>query len=287
MKALAVGRPVGKTGPMPTMTAEEREVSQRKSDRRSYARHAEERKARARAKDAERRAAVAAAEGREVRKPGRPKVERTAEETRELRRVKTAAWREANVERSREITRESEKRRAAARALAEGRDPGKRGPPKRFTDEEIAVKRLAISTRNYYANHEENREKAARRAREIRAEKAAGIFVSRKFSPLTPEQKRQSDVRFSQKRRARLLAAIGGGYTGEDLNTMRRRQENSCNLCGCELNEANETLDHVLPLALGGAHNMSNFQLLCGPCNYAKGAKHPSGFKFRTSVKCE
>ena len=221
------------------------------------------------------------------RKPGRPKVVRTETEARELRRVKAAKWRSNNLDRSREIVRESEKRRAAKRAVAEGRVVGKKGPPKLFTEEEKKAKRLAKTLRNYYVDHDANREYAAQRAREIRAEKAAGTYVSKAKRRLTAEEKRQAEIRYSQARRARLLAAIGGGYTAEDLNEMRRRQENSCNLCGCELNEANETLDHVMPLALGGAHNMDNFQLLCGSCNYAKGKKHPSGFKFRTSIMCE
>ena len=213
-KAVAEGRSVGKTGPLP-MDPAERAARQCESDRQSYTRHAEERKAKARAKDAERRAARAAAEGREVRKPGRPKVERTPEEVREMRRIKTALWREENLDRSREITRESEKRRAAARAVAEGRVPGKKGPVKKFTDEELAAKRLALTNKNYRENIESRREYAARRAREIRAEKKAGTYVSKAKSKLTAEEKRQAQVRSSQARRARLLAAIGGGYTAE------------------------------------------------------------------------
>lgn len=35
-------------------------------------------------------------------------------------------------------------------------------------------------------------------------------------------------------------------------------------------------VDHVMPRALGGKHVMSNLQLLCGPCNRRKYAKHPA-----------
>lgn len=34
-------------------------------------------------------------------------------------------------------------------------------------------------------------------------------------------------------------------------------------------------VDHVTPRALGGGHTVANFQLLCGPCNLDKRAKHP------------
>ncbi len=37
-------------------------------------------------------------------------------------------------------------------------------------------------------------------------------------------------------------------------------------------------VDHIMPLALGGEHSPSNIQLLCGPCNLRKSAKHPVRF---------
>lgn len=37
-------------------------------------------------------------------------------------------------------------------------------------------------------------------------------------------------------------------------------------------------VDHIMPLALGGEHAPGNLQLLCGPCNVRKWAKHPIDF---------
>lgn len=37
-------------------------------------------------------------------------------------------------------------------------------------------------------------------------------------------------------------------------------------------------VDHIMPLALGGIHEPLNLQLLCGPCNLSKSAKHPIRF---------
>lgn len=37
-------------------------------------------------------------------------------------------------------------------------------------------------------------------------------------------------------------------------------------------------VDHIVPLALGGAHEPSNLQLLCPPCNRSKHAKDPVRF---------
>jgi 5-methylcytosine-specific restriction endonuclease McrA len=35
------------------------------------------------------------------------------------------------------------------------------------------------------------------------------------------------------------------------------------------------TIDHVVPIALGGRHVLGNMQLLCAACNRAKGATPP------------
>jgi 5-methylcytosine-specific restriction endonuclease McrA len=38
------------------------------------------------------------------------------------------------------------------------------------------------------------------------------------------------------------------------------------------------TLDHIMPLSLGGEHSYRNTQCLCRRCNTAKGARHPKEF---------
>ena len=38
------------------------------------------------------------------------------------------------------------------------------------------------------------------------------------------------------------------------------------------------TIDHLIPLALGGMDEDVNLVASCGPCNYRKGAKHPLDF---------
>jgi 5-methylcytosine-specific restriction endonuclease McrA len=56
-------------------------------------------------------------------------------------------------------------------------------------------------------------------------------------------------------------------------NSIRRSQGGRCAVCGVQfLGDAVETLDHVVPWRLGGdPPDGSNWQLLCKPCNEAKG----------------
>jgi 5-methylcytosine-specific restriction endonuclease McrA len=47
-----------------------------------------------------------------------------------------------------------------------------------------------------------------------------------------------------------------------------RRDGERCRRCGTT---EGLTLDHIIPLSKGGTNRIDNLQLLCGPCNRAKG----------------
>lgn len=51
-----------------------------------------------------------------------------------------------------------------------------------------------------------------------------------------------------------------------------------CAACRSDLRKTGYHRDHIVPLVRGGAHEPSNIQLLCPPCNLSKGAKHPVDF---------
>jgi 5-methylcytosine-specific restriction endonuclease McrA len=55
------------------------------------------------------------------------------------------------------------------------------------------------------------------------------------------------------------------------------RQKWRCAVCRVDLKQGKH-LDHVIPLAAGGKHEIGNLQWLCPPCNGAKAAKHPIQF---------
>jgi 5-methylcytosine-specific restriction endonuclease McrA len=51
-----------------------------------------------------------------------------------------------------------------------------------------------------------------------------------------------------------------------------------CVYCAARLDQHNATLDHVVPLARGGAHDPGNLVVACAPCNRLKGDRLPFEF---------
>ena len=211
----------------------------------------------------------------DLTRPKDARVPQTEDEKREKRRLKQLAWRVKNLERSREIVRESEKRRAAARAIAEGREPGKVGPPRRFTPEEKRAKRKAKTEAYNAANLDEVREKA--RIRE--AAKRAGTFVSKALPRLTEEEKRLTEVAWAATRRVR-TRANGGKFTRADITWLATAQSGTCLFCGDPLGDEVPHIDHWVPISRGGSNDPDNLALLHQSCNGRKGAKMPADLGF-------
>ena len=56
-----------------------------------------------------------------------------------------------------------------------------------------------------------------------------------------------------------------------------------CVLCGRKILYDDVSLDHVIPLAMGGADDISNVQITCRACNLFKGSVLPSDFVDRVT----
>jgi hypothetical protein len=72
-------------------------------------------------------------------------------------------------------------------------------------------------------------------------------------------------------RRAIGHGAIIGDVPPDTRAILRERFGEICLVDGC--NNPATDVDHVIALADGGVHDISNFQTLCGSCNKSKGAK--------------
>lgn len=58
----------------------------------------------------------------------------------------------------------------------------------------------------------------------------------------------------------------------DQIERLAQRQGYNCVGCGGELGDSGHA-DHIIPRSVGGADVEMNMQVLCGPCNYRKGAR--------------
>ncbi len=54
-----------------------------------------------------------------------------------------------------------------------------------------------------------------------------------------------------------------------------RRDNHACRYCGASAPDVPLTVDHVIPIALGGTDDPSNLVTACQPCNAGKSASSP------------
>ena len=70
-------------------------------------------------------------------------------------------------------------------------------------------------------------------------------------------------------------------YSKEEREIIYNKANGCCTLCGQRLKLSNFTLDHVIPLSMGGADNLKNLQASCLACNRFKNNILPSEFNQR------
>lgn len=67
--------------------------------------------------------------------------------------------------------------------------------------------------------------------------------------------------------------------TKKQIDELRIKQRGRCGICKKKLVAQN--IDHVMPIAKGGAHEIKNLQLLCPKCNAEKHDTHPIDYMQR------
>ena len=83
--------------------------------------------------------------------------------------------------------------------------------------------------------------------------------------------------RTHQHNRRAKLKANGGTLSSDICRVLMAAQMGKCACCKSTLDDKYH-LDHIVPIARGGANSDDNVQLLCATCNLRKGAKHPVEF---------
>lgn len=79
---------------------------------------------------------------------------------------------------------------------------------------------------------------------------------------------------YCNQRRAKASKRLSRGL----VYLLMQEQGGKCPYCSTDLRVSGHSIDHYMPLSLGGAHEDWNIQLTCGPCNSRKRSKHPAKF---------
>ena len=100
------------------------------------------------------------------------------------------------------------------------------------------------------------------------------IAAAKEWVERNPEKRRA--IANSYKHRRRSMEE--GGVSGAELLRWTKAQEKVCYWCGADCSGGIH-VDHVMPFALGGLHEIDNLVISCPPCNLQKNKKHPDVFR--------
>lgn len=77
----------------------------------------------------------------------------------------------------------------------------------------------------------------------------------------------------SRNRRSRIKSVIFIPVTRVQIEGLLLKQRRRCAICKKQLTKFH--IDHIMPVAKGGSHEIGNLQILCPKCNLRKHATHP------------
>lgn len=122
---------------------------------------------------------------------------------------------------------------------------------------------------------EQRRASAVERARKWReANPGADSAASRRWQEANPESVRRNAARY----RARKLDALIHDVPEIMVWEFNPAGPGCCNYCACELSFKDRRawhIDHVIPLARGGMHEIGNLVIACASCNLRKHDRTP------------
>lgn len=132
--------------------------------------------------------------------------------------------------------------------------------------------KLKEQQKEHYLNNKEKRNAKSREYSKKNYDKV--VIQVKKYQKENPEKVKAWRFNTKSKRRMRINNTIIP-FTSEQLNDRLSVYDNKCWMCG---NNAQE-IDHVIPLARGGAHMLSNLRPACTHCNRQKSYKKHTEFQ--------
>lgn len=124
--------------------------------------------------------------------------------------------------------------------------------------------RVREQARAYYAANTEVIKERIRVIRERDPEKYRAIHSG--WKKRNPEAVRA----MGNKRRVLETAAPGEHYTADEWKATKARYDHRCLMCRRQEPTIRLTVDHIMPISLGGSNAIDNLQPLCKSCNSKK-----------------
>lgn len=94
-------------------------------------------------------------------------------------------------------------------------------------------------------------------------------FLAKRWRLNNPDKQRIIASRANAARRG-----VRGAVRLDAISFLTKSQKGDCIYCDSKLSDGFH-IDHIMPIKLGGTHDIYNLQLLCPTCNLQKGARHP------------
>ena len=152
---------------------------------------------------------------------------------------------------------------------------GEYGKRERKLFDEVHKERERTRDRERYAANRE--QKVARASIYNAAHRKEKKEYNKEYSIRHPDRQRLfyathpgKITEYKQRRRARKINAGGNGITVKQWHNMKEEYNRLCAYCNQEKPLA---MDHVVPLAKGGRHDVDNIVPACRSCNASKGNK--------------
>lgn len=139
------------------------------------------------------------------------------------------------------------------------------------------VKEYTKRTGYRYKINDEQRERSNARARAWYEGNKQIVKDRAKLWKKANKEKVRANTRDYVSRKANAV----GRYSTKDYIRLLRRNLNKCYYC--HEKEAN-SIDHVLPLSRGGTNYIGNIVPACGSCNYSKGPRTLTEWKYGKSI---
>ena len=197
--------------------------------------------------------------------------------------------------------------KSAAKSIAAGRVPGRRGFAPKLTEAERRENRRLNNQKWKDKNPEkwlEIKRRSMKKSNDAKAI-AAGFtpgVIGRRAKPITPEQKRAKQnarvkkyyhahketsraggAAAARNRRAR-LKKVGGTHTAADIAKLRSLQKDNCTWCLQPLGDKTPHVDHHIPLSKGGSNDVRNLHLMHSTCNLKKLYHDPVEYGLRHNL---